>query len=92
MRKFQFMLVPQGGPRLYHAETQNSWVGGVARDTHGKKQESDVSESAGIGQNTQFNNQTSGKAKIHTIIDKPTNSLTGNRSIDGEGQYWGETN
>ena len=55
------------GPRLYHAETQNSWVVSEARDTHGKKQEFNVSESAGIEQNTQFN-KTSDKAKIHKMM------------------------
>ena len=46
MRKFQF--VSQGlEPRVYHAETQNSWAGSEARDTHGKKQQFNVSESAG---------------------------------------------
>ena len=37
MRKFQFVLeLAQGGPRVYHAETQNSWVVSEARDTRGK--------------------------------------------------------
>ena len=44
MRKFQF--VSQGlEPRVYHAETQNSWAGSEATDTHEKQ--FNVSESAG---------------------------------------------
>ena len=38
LRKFQF--VPRS--RLYHAETQNSWVASEARDTHGKEHEFNV--------------------------------------------------
>ena len=41
MRKFQF--VSQGlEPRVYHAETQNSWAASEARDTHGKEHEFNV--------------------------------------------------